>query len=118
MSQPAHFPCFPAHLPSLDPAGCAINGGDANKATALHLAARESHLDTCRALIEAGADALARNCHGRTARAQAGVSADIKALLEEAEAAGARRRAEAQGRLFNAKMRATQTESACRLGCV
>lgn len=46
------------------------------------------------------------------------MSGDIKALLEEAEAASARRRAEAQGRLFDAKMRATQTESACRLGCV
>lgn len=46
------------------------------------------------------------------------MSSDIKALLEEAEAASARRRAEAQGRLFDAKMRGTQTESACRLGCV
>ena len=98
--------------------GCCVSGGDSNKATPLHVAACANQEATCRALIDAGADALARNRHGRTARAQAGVCGSIRALLEGAEAASAARRAEAQGRLFDDKMRATQTESACHLGCV
>lgn len=104
-----------AVVEALIAAGCAINGHDGGAGdTPLHVAAASGHLDTCQALLAAGADLLSRNSHGRTARAQGGVGLEALALLAEAEEAVKRQR-EA---LWGAKLQATQTESACRLGCL
>lgn len=106
-------------LAALVAAGCALDGRDGEgKCTALHAAARAGHLATCRALLELGADPLARNCAGRTAAAHGGMGDELKALLAEAEAAAKERRAEQMRGAWDAKMRATQTESALRTGCV
>lgn len=105
-------------IAALVASGCALEGHDDTGATPLHVAAAAGHEGTCHALLEAGADALARNGNGRTPRMQGGVPAGVKALLAEAEEAGKARRAAKQAALWDDKLRATQTESACRLGCL
>ena len=72
----------------------------------------------CRALAELGADALIRNSKGKTPRMQPGLSAEVREVLLDAEEASKKRRAEKQSKLWDGKMLATQTASACRLGCV
>lgn len=42
----------------------------------------------------------------------------MREALLDAEEASKRRRAEKQSQLWDERMRATQTASACRLGCV
>lgn len=103
-----------AVIQALLEAGCALDGHDGEGDTPLHAAAAAGHLDACAALLAAGADVLARNGRGRTARLQGGVPQAVKAALEEAEGEQKRRR-EA---VFAAKLAATQTQSACRLGCL
>ncbi len=71
-----------------------------------------------RALAGFGADALVRNAKGKTPRMQAGLSAEAREALLEAEEASKRHRAEKHSKLWDDKMKATQTASACRLGCV
>ena len=101
-------------IQALVDAGCTLDGHDGEGDTPLHAAAAAGHLATCEALLAAGADVFARNGRGRTARLQGGVPAPVKAALEGAEA----RARQAREALFSAKLAATQTQSACRLGCL
>ncbi len=73
---------------------------------------------SCRALVTLGADALLRNAKAKTPRMQPGLSAEVREALLEAEEASKKRRAEKQSKLWDDKMKATQTASACRLGCL
>lgn len=102
-------------LQALIQAGCAIDAHDGSGCTALHAAAAAGRLATCAALLAEGADPLARDGNGRTARLQGGsVPADVKALLAEAEEATRQRR----GAVLWAKLAAMQTQSAFRVGCL
>ena len=103
-----------AVVSTLVAAGCALERHDGSGATALHVAAAAGRLATCTALLDAGADPLARNGAGRTPRSQGRVPADVAAVLAEAEGEARRRREAA----FQQKLQATQTQSAVRLGCV
>lgn len=105
-------------LAALVAAGCVLDSHGGEGATALRVAARAGHAATCRTLLELGADPLARNSHGRTPRMQGGVGEETKALLGEAEDAARRRRADAQAALWDGRMRAAQTDSAFRVGCL
>jgi hypothetical protein len=107
-----------AVLEALLAAGCALDAADDAGDTALHVAARAGCLVTVRALVAAGADALARNGSGRTPRAQSGVSQEAKAILVDAEEACRQRRAAKQAAVWDERMRSTQTASALRTGCV
>lgn len=135
----------PAELDAILAAGASVNCRDEGDNTPLHLAASADDAEACRwapaapgaerrlpkggcghcgpdcacrLLSGRGADALARNAKGKTPRQLAGLSAEVRDALLEAEEASKRRRAERQAQLWDDKMRATQTASACRLGCV
>lgn len=80
--------------------------------TALHIAAQRASLEACRCLLDAGADPTARNNKGRTPAAQLGVDPGMASLLTEAAQAWQACREAARAALWNAKMQATQTQSA------
>ena len=99
--------------------GVDINAAGAEGDTALFLAARAGNLAVCRELVQAGADVLQRNARNRTASSQINLkSGSVRADLESAEAVAKAAREERVKALFDAKMRSTQTSSACVLRAV
>lgn len=61
---------------------------------------------------------MLRNARGKTPRQQPGLGDEVRAALLEAEEATKKRREEKQSELWGSRLQATQTASACRLGCV
>lgn len=88
--------------------------------TPLHCAAAAGHepVLAVEALLAAGADPLARNKAGRTARGQGSLSDEVKAVLAEAEEAAKAGKARRQEELWGTRVQKTQTESAFRTGCL
>lgn len=93
---------------------------DDDGCTPLHCAAAAGHepVLAVEALLAAGADPLARNKAGRTARGQGSLSDEVKAVLAEAEEAAKAGKARRQEELWGTRVQKTQTESAFRTGCL
>ncbi|KAL4457905.1 hypothetical protein ABPG75_012770 [Micractinium tetrahymenae] len=93
---------------------------DDDGGTPLHCAATAAHepVQAVKALLAAGADPLARNKAGRTARGQGGLSEEVKQVLAEAEEAARAGKARKQEQLWGTRVQKTQTESAFRTGCL
>lgn len=72
----------------------------------------------CRAMSLCGADATLRNVKGKTPRMQAGLDQAVVSELLDAEELTNKRKWEKRSKLWDDKMKATQTSSACQLGCV
>lgn len=81
--------------------------------TALHIAARAGHMEVLRALVDAGADPLRRNGKNRLPGSQLKLSAEVKEFLEAAEERAKEAKEAKRSELWDGKMRAAQTESAC-----
>ena len=101
--------------------GCAQNT-DVNYAspetgdTALHLAGAAGNLEACRVLTDLGADPLKRNKRNRTPAAQLKLDPEVKQFLSEVEDAATLARKNKNAGIWDDKIRATQTESALRIG--
>ncbi|GMH38839.1 hypothetical protein BSKO_06737 [Bryopsis sp. KO-2023] len=94
------------------------NKQNKNGDTPLHVAAKAGNVEACRALIDGGADALARNNKNRTPRAQVKIPQATKDFLLDAEEEAKERKKEKASSLWDNKMKATQTESAFGLRVV
>ena len=101
-------------------AGCLqtdVNFADPNTGdTALHVAASAGNLEACRIIVELGADPLKRNKRNRTPAAQLKLEVEVKDYLSEVEDAAVLARSSKHAGVWNDKIKATQTESALRVG--
>jgi hypothetical protein len=86
--------------------------------TALFIAARGAAPCACRALIAAGTDVLVRNTRNRTAGTQIKLDPAVREYLFEEEEAARAARAGRNKQLWDGKLAATQTASACALRSV
>ncbi|MEW5310120.1 MAG: hypothetical protein WDW38_001948 [Sanguina aurantia] len=86
--------------------------------TPLHLAARSGCIPACKALLEGGADVMARNKKNRTPRGQVKLSEASRDYLLDAEEEAKVTRALKASSVWDEHMRATQTESAFGVRCV
>eukprot|EP00775_Hariotina_reticulata_P012339 gene12339-12472_t len=94
------------------PADATNKDGD----TALHIAARAGHVGACRALVAGGAHVTWRNNKNRIPGNQLKLPDATKSFLQEAEAAAKAAKEQKNHELWDAKMRATQTDSAFGIG--
>mmetsp|Transcript_28547 Transcript_28547/g.77005 ORF Transcript_28547/g.77005 Transcript_28547/m.77005 type:complete len:148 (+) Transcript_28547:32-475(+) len=84
----------------------------------LHIAARVGSNEVCQALLDGGADALRRNGKNRRPREVPKIPEHTRLLLTEAEEAAKKRKADRDSALWDEKMLATQTQSACTAAVV
>eukprot|EP00884_Botryococcus_braunii_P003719 jgi/Botrbrau1/13348/Bobra.0158s0004.1 len=84
--------------------------------TPLHLAARSGNKELCELLIEHGGSPLKRNKRNRTPAGQSRLDDELKSYLCAIEESAKQSQKLKQAGLWDEKMRATQTQSACGIG--
>ncbi|KIZ04021.1 hypothetical protein MNEG_3934 [Monoraphidium neglectum] len=99
-------------------AGVPVDAVNKEGDTALFIAARGAAPCACRALIAAGTDVLVRNTRNRTAGTQIKLDPAVREYLFEEEEAARAARAGRNKQLWDGKLAATQTASACALRSV
>ncbi|GBF99778.1 hypothetical protein Rsub_12218 [Raphidocelis subcapitata] len=108
----------PSLCSALMDAGADANAADAAGDAALHHAARAGAIGVCNVLIARGADVLRRNGRNRTPGGQLHLCESVREMLAAAEEVERAARAERKRTVWDPKLAATQTATACVLRAV